>query len=83
MLQNNVIYEWIIAYKEPLFQKGSFLSLSSFFFCIKGPLQLSKEPYATYRTLFSKSVRHDFFYKQHSVLTKQKASSLPSLSFFW
>jgi len=27
MLQDNEIYEWIIAYKEPLGQKGSFLSL--------------------------------------------------------
>jgi len=31
MLQNNVIYEWIIAYKEYLCQTGSFLSLSSIF----------------------------------------------------
>jgi len=47
MLQNNVIYESIIAYNEPLCQKGSFLSN---LFSIKGYLELSKEPYATYRT---------------------------------
>jgi len=31
MLQNNVIYVWIITYKEPLYQKCSFLSLLNLF----------------------------------------------------
>jgi len=45
MLQNNVIYESIIAYKAP---KCSFLVIIEPFFSIKGSLELSKEPYATY-----------------------------------
>jgi len=60
MLQHNVIYEWIIAYKEPLCQTGSFLSLWNLF-SINGSLELSKEPYASYIepqwTLFSESVQ--------------------------
>jgi len=61
MLQNNAIYEWIIAYKEPLCQKGSFLTfIIEPFFSIKRSLELSKEPYGSYiepqQTLFSKSV---------------------------
>jgi len=52
MLQNNVIYEWIIAYKELLCQKCSFLSLEPFFFSIKCPLELSKEPYAFVEPFF-------------------------------
>jgi len=38
-----------MAYEEPLCQKGSLLSLNNLFFSIKGSLELSKEPYASYR----------------------------------
>jgi len=49
MLQNNVIFEWIIAYKEPCAKRDLSCHFRTFF-SIKGSLELSKEPYASYRT---------------------------------
>jgi len=44
MLQNNVIYEGIIAYKITFVPKGFFLVIIEPFFSIEGSLELSKEP---------------------------------------